>query len=83
MTDQNHFTTIARQYFTVAALTANNSSFLGNSNFRAIKNYTKVLANSNSTALANTYDAATGVAVAGSVSRRSVGSAFAILALTK
>ncbi|CAE6356581.1 unnamed protein product, partial [Rhizoctonia solani] len=83
LTDQNNFATIAHQYFTIAALTASNSSFLGNSTFRAIKNYTEALINPNLTALVDTYDATTGVAAAGSAARGSVGGVFAILALRK
>ncbi|KAF8750751.1 hypothetical protein RHS01_08854 [Rhizoctonia solani] len=83
LTDQNNFTTITHQYFTIAALTANNSSFLSNSAFRAIKNYTGSLINADLAALADTYDAATGAAAAGSAARGSVGGSFTVLALKK
>ncbi|KEP53542.1 putative glutaminase GtaA [Rhizoctonia solani 123E] len=81
LTDANNFTTIAHQYFTIAALTAGNSTFLGNSTFTAIKNYTGASVNANLTALADTYNADTGVAVAQTVARGNVGGAYAVLAL--
>ncbi|CUA66635.1 hypothetical protein RSOLAG22IIIB_00076 [Rhizoctonia solani] len=76
LTDANNLTTIAHQYFTIAALTAGNTRFLGSSTFAAIKNYTKALVNANLTALADTYDAETGVAIANTVPRGSVGCCF-------
>ncbi|CAE6470684.1 unnamed protein product [Rhizoctonia solani] len=81
LTDVNNFTTIAHQYFTIAALTAGNSTFLGNPTFTAIKNYTGASVNANLTALADTYNADTGVAVAQTVARGNVGGAYAVLAL--
>ncbi|KAG8708671.1 hypothetical protein FRC11_006266 [Ceratobasidium sp. 423] len=83
ITNANNFTTIAHQYFTIAALSASNSAFASNSTFIAIKNYTEASVNANLTALADTYDAETGVAVAGAVARGSVGGAYAVLALRK
>ncbi|CAE6478740.1 unnamed protein product [Rhizoctonia solani] len=83
LTDANNLTTIAHQYFTIAALTTGNTRFLGNSTFAAIKNYTKALVNANLTALADTYDAETGVAIANTVACGSVGGAYAVLALEK
>ncbi|KAH7339836.1 hypothetical protein B0J17DRAFT_627866 [Rhizoctonia solani] len=81
LTDGSNFTTIAHQFFTIAAL--RNSTFLGNWTFTAIKNYTEASVNADLVALADTYDAVTGVAAAGSAARGSVGGAYAVLALTK
>ncbi|CAE6448516.1 unnamed protein product [Rhizoctonia solani] len=76
-------TSTAWQYFTLAALTASDTSLLSNSSFTPIKNFvmkaqtaTKVIAP------ADVYDVTTGNAVQGYGLRGNVGGSYALLALS-
>ncbi|KAG8690325.1 hypothetical protein FRC11_012402, partial [Ceratobasidium sp. 423] len=76
-------TSTAWQYFTLAALTANDTSLLSNSSFTPIKNFVmKSQAETKVIAPADVYDATTGNAVQGYGLRGNVGGSYALLALS-
>lgn len=70
------------QYFTLAALTANDTTILNSTTLTPIKNFViRLQANAGVAAPADVYDVATGVATKGYAARGNVGGVYAILAL--
>ncbi|CAE6513871.1 unnamed protein product [Rhizoctonia solani] len=83
MNGEGTTTSTAWQYFTLAALTASDTSLLSNSSFTPIKNFViKSQSDPKVVTPADVYDAATGIASKGYGLRGNVGGSYALLALS-
>ncbi|CAE6416192.1 unnamed protein product [Rhizoctonia solani] len=80
LNDQGPTTSIAWQYFTLAALTIGDTSLLNSAPFSPTRNFT-LKTQDKVYALADVYDAATGIASPGYGLRGNVGGFYALLAL--